>query len=302
MLRVQRTAGNHAAATVARRTLQRLDDEELDAIRADKTQKKELERIQKLYSDNFEKGDHRNYHGAETWHYWVEQATSLADLDKRITNLIKAAADFKARAPAPGTQPSQPTASGGSSPSISNPVPSSLPPSPSSAAPAPQKKKKTKMVPFDPSAVPASSPGPWGSGMNPPAASSPTYRPPPLPSVVDARNADVTGLIKHQPAGAVRALGQYWMTDDTIYFPLTVTEAPTTPPGLQQQIQRVWYLEIHYHPVPTTKNYLHVKMRAGTSAQNVLPRNNWLVDRNVFQAAVADWNTQKPDKKSSHAW
>lgn len=123
-----------------------------------------------------------------------------------------------------------------------------------------------------------------------------------MPDIVDARNADVAGLIKQQPPGAVRVVGSGAIGPDTIYFELTVTEAPTTPSGYAQPLQRVWNLEIHYHPVPTTSNYLHVKMRAGTSAQNVLPNNSWLVDRTVFRDALIRWNSQKPDRQSAHTW
>jgi hypothetical protein len=306
MLRMQRVAGNRAAAAVARHALQRLTDEDLAEIRADKAQKKELERIQKNYNANFQTGAHSNYHGKETWHYWVEKAYSLKDLDTRITALIRAAEDYKARPVAPAPQPSQgpPKLSGGPSPSISSPVVSSPPASPSSAAPAPQqtkKKKNKEFTEYDPTAFPAPQKA-WGPGMNPLPSSPAAYKPKPLSFVVDALNADVADLIKHKPSGAVRVLGTYWMTDDTIYFPLTVTEPPTTPEGLSQPTQRVWELEIHYHPVPTTSNYLHVKMRAGTSAQNVLPNGNWLVDPAVFQAAVTDWNGQHPDRKSAHTW
>ena len=305
ILRMQRAAGNRAAATVARRALQRLDEADLEAIRKDKKQKQELERIQKKYNDNFVDGEHSKYHGAETWHYWVDNATSLADLDKRITDLIKAAVDYKARTPAPAKQPSQvpPTSSSGSSPNISSPVVPTLPPSSSSTAPAPQKKKRTKMVAFDPSAVQASTPTAWGPGMNPSSSVPSAYKPQPLTFIVDAKNYDVADLIKKRPPGAVRIVGEHWISEDTIYFPLTVTEAATTPPGYTQPIQNIWELEIHYHPSPTSTNWLHVKMRAATSAQNVLPKNNWLVDRAMFKTAVADWNSQKgTDKQSAHKW
>jgi hypothetical protein len=304
MLRMQRIAGNRAAAAVARRALQRLTDEDLAEIRGDRKQKKELERIQKKYNDNFETGEYSTYHRKETWDYWVTKAYSLGNLDKLITDLIESAALSKAQSSAPAKQPSQvpSTSSSGPSPPISSPRVPSLPPSPSSTAPAPQKKNKPQMVPLDLSSVTTSSPKPWGPGMNPAPASSSTYTPPPLPDVVDAKNADVAGLIQKQPPGAVRVVGQYWMTDDTIYFPLTVTEVPTTPPGLHQQTQRVWNLEIHYHPFATSGNYLHVKMRAGTSAQNVLPDGNWLVDRAVFQAAVTAWDIQNPNRKAKHKW
>jgi hypothetical protein len=309
MLRVQRIAGNRAAASVARRALQRLDEEDLAAIRQDRTQKKELERIQKKYNDNFETGEYRTYHGKETWDYWVTKAYSLVNLDKLITDLIESAARSKAQSSAPAKQPSQvpSTSSTGSSPNVSSPVPSSLPSSlpssPGSAIPAPQKtKKKPKMVPFDASAVPAPPPKAWGPGMNPASSSAPAYKPQPVPVTVDAHNADVAGLIQHRPPGAVRVVYPGAIGADTIYFELTVTEVATTPPGFQQPLQRVWNLEIHYHPFPTTGNYLHVKMRAGTSAQNVLPDNNWLVDRAVFQAAVTEWDIQNPNRKAKHKW
>ena len=53
------------------------------------------------------KGEHSNYHGKEDWHYWVEKATSLADLDKKITALIDAAVRYKARV-APAGQAAEP--------------------------------------------------------------------------------------------------------------------------------------------------------------------------------------------------
>ena len=305
---------------MARRLLQRLDEDDLAEIRADKTQKKELERLQKKYNDNFEKGEYSNYHGKETWHYWVKAATSLVDLDKKITAVIDAAVRSKALSPAPAKQQSQvpPKSASGPSPSVSSPVVSSpppsprssspvvpsLPPSPGSAASGPDKPKKKgkEFVELTRRRSRHLPRRPGGPGMNLPRSSPSAYRPPPLTSDVDARNADVATLINRRPPGAVRVVGQYRMTDDTIYFPLTVTEAPTMPPGYQQQIQRVWNLEIHYHPVPTTTNCLHVKMRAGTSAQNVLPNNNWLVDRTVFRDALIDWNSQKPDRQSVHNW
>jgi hypothetical protein len=52
------------------------------------------------------------------------------------------------------------------------------------------------------------------------------------------------------------------------------------------------------HPVPTSANHLHIKLRAGTSAGNVVAPNNWLLDRGRLNAGVAAWHDEKEDQSN----
>ncbi len=55
--------------------------------------------------------------------------------------------------------------------------------------------------------------------------------------------------------------------------------------------RRYHWLEIHYHPVAASKNYLHIKMKAGGTAQNKVEPGNRMIDKARLNAGVKAWTT-----------
>jgi hypothetical protein len=282
VLRLQRAAGNRAT----RRLIQRIDDDELQELLKKKPNKQKHDAARTKYLSNFGSGgQYEDYHGAETWDYWVKEALDLDDLKRKIDDLVIAAAAAAA------TSASIVSSSGSVAtpvvnlPSSSSSV-SSLVTSTSSIAPVvtqqpqpqpqPQPKKKKKGT-----SVPLST-----------VFSSTSTTQQVVDETVPITNTQVQQLIASRPPGATRAVGAPAVSADTVYYMLTVWLPVDYTQGYPRR--RRYELEIHHHPVPTSPNYLHVKIRAGTSPQNVLPLNSWLVDTARLNAGVAAWNQANP--------
>lgn len=115
-----------------------------------------------------------------------------------------------------------------------------------------------------------------------------------------ASNLIIAGLIGNPQGAIVRTVGPPHVSADTVYFYLTV-DLPVD--YTQTYPRRVSYeLEIHYHPVPTTPNYLHVKVRAGTSAGNQVPPTHWLIDAARLHEGRLAWDVANPTNPSPHTF
>jgi hypothetical protein len=195
--RMQRAAGNQAVARLVRGPslgttrplLQRLDDEDVKEIMADKARKKVYEAARTLHYNNFGiSGTYKNWSGREDFDWFVKQATSVAGLLAAVKKSVDAAAAAQLRAATPSPPaivPPQasPPASGSSSKAV--PKEEQLPEAEfsdeseeegekQSAEKAPEKpsskKKRAKFVPFKaPSGPP---PSVW-SGQAPASLAQP---------------------------------------------------------------------------------------------------------------------------------
>lgn len=252
--------------------LQRLSDEEVGEIRRSKPEKKRYEAAQTRYSTNFgSSGPHKNYHSAETWAYFVEAASSLADLEQRIAAVVKKAEDAAAT---PITAPVVEATK-----SISTVATTTV------QGPPPVRPPKTKKPPKENL-----------------AASYFTATPSTVQEIVNnpipATNTLIQTLIAAKPTGSSRVMSNPVVKTETVYFTLRVALAVRIADGIRY---RDYYnLEVHFHPVPTTPNFLHVKRSAASDAGNTLGTGNWLINPTVLQAGRAAWNAANPHRLATH--
>jgi hypothetical protein len=115
-----------------------------------------------------------------------------------------------------------------------------------------------------------------------------------------ASNLIIAGLISNPQGAIVRAVGPPRVGADTVYFDLTVTLPVDNTQTYPRQVS--YDLEIHYHPVPTTPNYLHVKVRAGTSAGNQVDPAHWLIDAARLHEGRLAWDAANPTNLSPHTF
>jgi hypothetical protein len=264
VLRLQRSAGNRSARAV----LQRIEDDELEAARKTPEYKKAL----KKYNENLA---YTSDQSVNTFDYLVGKAADVKDLVRLVDDEVAAASKRTAIKPPP-VVPASPQLVGATSPASTTAVLQAPPPT---QQPAKKKKNKTKKgTQLDPSVV---------FGKQPQKEQETVVE-----RVDNATNQDVLNLIANRPPGATRVVGPPQVSVETVNFPLTVTLAVDRTQGYPRQ--RQYQLQIHLHPVPTTQNYLHVKLRAGTSPDNRVQPGNWLVDRAQLNAGLAAWDQAKP--------
>jgi hypothetical protein len=113
VMRLQRTAGNRAVAgllgrrpvRVTRPALQRLTDEEVEEIRADKKGRaKTWEKARTLYNEHFGPGKPHylyRWHGREDWDWFVKQADSVESLLESVQASVAKAVAQKNAGPPP---------------------------------------------------------------------------------------------------------------------------------------------------------------------------------------------------------
>jgi hypothetical protein len=115
-----------------------------------------------------------------------------------------------------------------------------------------------------------------------------------------ASNLVIAGLIGNPQGAIVRTVGPPHVSADTVYFYLTVDLPVDYTQTYPRQVS--YELEIHYHPVPTTPNYLHVKVRAGTSAGNQVAPTHWLIDAARLHEGRLAWDAANPTNRSPHTF
>jgi hypothetical protein len=110
----------------------------------------------------------------------------------------------------------------------------------------------------------------------------------------------IQDLIKTKPASATRAMGAPKVSADTVYFDLEVRVPQPNHPGYPRIL--VYNVEVHYHPVPTSANYLHVKRTAASDPGNTVQLNNWLIDLGILRQGRQAWDGANPKNLSPHTF
>ncbi|WP_414577350.1 DUF4157 domain-containing protein [Anabaena sp. CCY 9402-a] len=265
--------------TTSDNLIQRLDQEDVTS----KTDKTLLKKIRDNYNNSLGLGKALyKYKGIcfEDFDYYFEQATSLGGLEKTIDNAIKKA---EAKKQADETKPTEVTTPEPTSPAISQP-PSTTP----TGSGQGNKTKKKKPPKQDITAQVFTG--------------SPATKQEPVYVTKDATNPLIKEWIKQQPAGATIIKGEIIVKEDTVYIHATVRIRDTTVTDYPEYNQ--YNIETHYHPVPISKNFLHVKRSAGSDAGNVVKSTSWLIPggAKTLNEAVAAWDSDHPTQKSKHTW
>lgn len=256
------------------RPLQCLTDEDVES----KEDKKRKKKLSEKYSDSLGFGKPLYIHAEETFDYYFTKASSLDNLELLIDTAIEKATKKKQAAESKKTKeeeaPVKPVST--TSPTVALPTPEK----------APLKSKKEKPRDITSEVLTGGS----------------SYKQETVYVTKDATNTLLQTWIGGKPGGATCAFDSLYVSEDTVYIyatvemkDLTVTEYP--------QINQ-YLIETHYHPVPKTSNYLHVKARAGGLAGNVLLPTNWLIPGGnaTLKQAVQAWDKANPTNKSSHKW
>jgi hypothetical protein len=251
--------------------LHRLTDEDVTSS----ADKKKLKKIREKYFEYFGQlgGTLRQYE-KESWDYWFAKADTLKDLEDGIDRRIKQAEEAEAKKKAAST--SVPTATPEpettSKPTVSQPVPTPKAKAGlgtgTTTAPTTKKKKTPK-----PKAMTL---GEFGSTA--PKASGVALEP---VSETDTTNTFIAAAILHTGEAAGVTVQSVYVdggpSDDTVYYGVVLygpVQQPTT--GRLTQWRKVWTLYLHYHPAPTTGNWLHLKRAHGGTPGNQVAKNNWM--------------------------
>jgi len=118
----------------------------------------------------------------------------------------------------------------------------------------------------------------------------------------DATNYLIQAWIQQKPMDAGITYDDMKVKADTVYIFATVRIRDLTVTDYPQI--NVYKIETHYHPVPTSTNFLHVKRSAGSDTGNVAAPTCWLIPGGIktLATAVERWNDANSENKSSHAW
>ncbi|MDQ8739064.1 hypothetical protein [Paenibacillus sp. LHD-38] len=278
LIQLQRTIGNGAArqlmkADASAKPIQRMTEADVP-----KTDAKKFKKLRELYGSKLGVFSQLYHYHDESFDRLLELADDLAALESSINALvIKAEKTKEIR-----------TAKAAEEASAPKPEPKKAEESKTEAVSTPKKEKKKK----------------------PPkvnlAATLFTGAPKTVQQAVDiqkaASNPIIKTWIKGKPASATITEGSIEVKAETVYIYATVRIPDNSVPGMPQV--NVYPIEIHYHPVPTSPNFLHVKRSAGSDAGNKVTNGSWLIPRgnNTLRDAVAAWNAAKPDNQSTHAW
>lgn len=294
LLDLQRAAGNQAVASLARArpptvsspVLQRLDEEEVDKIKADKKLKPRFFAAQQDFLK-------RTNGDATAWDYLVLKATSLEDLEAKAAapsgggKTTTTTTTTPTPTPTPAQQASQKPPTPGQKQTAKQATQATQPTSPASGP----GKSKTKWAKASAADYITSAPqAAWGANTATVVQNLTTSTTPftPLPTVplqpVIPDASQIPKLIK--PGGGKTALmkGATYFTDDTIYFPLTIS----VPGGADM------LLEVHYHPAGGY-NDLHVKPlgKYGASTKYMVSETHWAIDKSLLDTAAAAWKAGK---------
>ncbi|YAF95385.1 MAG: DUF4157 domain-containing protein [Nodularia sp. CChRGM 3473] len=271
---VQQSSGKvQRAQQVA--VVQRLNDEDIDT----KPKKKEKERLQKLYNQRLGfSGDLYEY-AEEEFSFYFEKTNDLSHLEDLINAAIKKAEAKKTTAEEKSTEA---VATEPKAVTISTPVSTTVTKS------AKKKKTKKNKPQQDFSAQ-------FFSNTSATKQETVYVQKP-------ATNTLIQGWITSKPSSATITLGEIFVSEDTVYIYATVSTPDTTVKEYPQV--NTYNIETHYHPVPTSNNFLHVKRSAGSDAGNVVQPTSWLIPggKATLRQAVMAWNNQNPNKLSPHNW
>ena len=257
------------------RPLQRLTDEDLET-KPDKERKK---RLSKKYSDSLGFGKPLYAYAEETFDYYFTQALSLDNLEALIDTAIEKAKKRKEAVELQALKKED-------APVIALPTPSTSLPIPEKAPLKEKVSKKEKPRDITSEVL----------------TGGPSYTQETVYAPKDVTNTLLQTWISGKPLGATCTLAGLYVSDDTVYICATVEMKDLTVTAYPQINQ--YQIETHYHPVPISSNYLHVKGRSGGSTKNVLGSACWLIPGGTatLNEAVQDWNSAYPTNQSPHKW
>jgi Domain of unknown function (DUF4157) len=84
-------------------------------------------------------------------------------------------------------------------------------------------------------------------------------------------------------------------TYDTVYYKIHLQGPVQSEEGRTNRFRNVYTLYLHYHPKPTTGNWLHIKAHHGGTPENVVSQNNWLFNgyQNVLREGREQWEADQ---------
>ncbi|VAX28285.1 hypothetical protein MNBD_NITROSPIRAE01-1572, partial [hydrothermal vent metagenome] len=275
------TSQNTTQRKMRDRPIQCLDDEDLD-----KKEKKRKKTLSTKYSNSLGFMKPLYNYADETFDYYFEKAATLNQLETFIDSAIEEATKKKNAAESKKTAEKEETPLE----SLATSSTASIVSTPKKAVPKKKKRnRKNKRRGKDITAE-------VFKGISSTTVQEPVYSP------GTVTNTLLQTWIGSKPGGAICTFGGIYVSDDTVYIYATIEirDHSVTDFPLWNRYE----VETHYHPVPESKNYLHVKGRSGGSAQNVLTANNWLIPggRATLRQAVQAWDNANPLNKSPHAW
>jgi len=259
------------------RPIQCLEDEDLD-----KKEKKRKKTLYTKYSNSLGFMKPLYNYADETFDYYFEKAATLSQLETFINAAIETATKKKNAAESKETAEKEETPLE----SLATSSTASTVFTPKKAIPKKKKRnRKNKKRGKDITAE-------VFKGISSTTVQEPVYSP------VTVTNTLLQTWIGSKPGGAICTFGGIYVSDDTVYIYATIDIRDPDVTYLWNRYE----VETHYHPVPESKNYLHVKGRSGGSAQNVLTANNWLIPggRAILRQAVQAWDSANPLNKSPH--
>ncbi|MDD9268418.1 hypothetical protein ACFPES_15360 [Paenibacillus sp. GCM10023248] len=274
------TIGNRAVGQLVQRTfaatgtsIQRMTDEDKQG----KPNKQKLEKSRKKYEQlakQFPKDS-----AIESFDYLFENATDYDDLNRRIdAEIDKADRRSKAVEAQRNKLKEEEKAA-----LVQKPLPEPVN-SPTTSAEPTKKKKKTKI------------------DITADVISSPTMKQESVTNSKKATNVMLQNWINTgKPAKAsIEQTGEMKITDETVYIYATIIIPDKDDPVVINK----YPIEVHYHPVNSSKNYLHVKHSAGSSPKNKITETSWLIPSgaSTLKSAVELWNETFPDNISTHKW
>ncbi len=86
-------------------------------------------------------------------------------------------------------------------------------------------------------------------------------------------------------------------TYDTVYYKIELQGPILSEEGRTNRFRKVYTLYLHYHPKPTTGNWLHIKRSHGADPGNVVAQNNWLFNgyQNVLTQGRLNWEAEQQE-------
>lgn len=254
--------------------IQRLVDEDVET----RTDKNKLKKLRDLFGKKLGVMSALYDFNDLTFDDLFKAASSLDDLEIRI-NTIAAKAD---------TAKTAKLASEAAAAAAPSPTPKAKEEPKETAVPAPKKEKKKKEAPVNLAAE-------FFSGGPQTVQQTVNVQ-------ATATNQILGEWIASKPPSATIVERSIEVSVDTVYIYATVRIPDNSEPGVPKI--NVYNIEIHYHPVPISANYLHVKRSAGSDAGNIVAPTSWLIPRgkDALRDAVAQWNDAYPDRPSPHAW
>ena len=107
-----------------------------------------------------------------------------------------------------------------------------------------------------------------------------------------ATNPFIVTVINHTANATVRNIVvDGGATYDTVYYKIQLQGPIESEEGRINRFRKIYTLYLHYHPKPTTGNWLHIKAAHGGTPENVVTPNNTLFNgyQNVLREGRLNW-------------